>query len=152
MPKLLKLSNRQERFCVNYMLTHNASQSALDAGYSPKTAMVIGYENLHKPQILSRIKQLQETALPQQVAANVATAMVAERFKLLSDIARHPIEAPITAGHRTQAIQEMNKMEHLYSEQSSSDTNNVFNILVVDNETKELLSKVKQRTTKLLEG
>jgi len=53
-----------------------------------------------------------------------------------------------------QAIAELNKMEKIYSETPASTINNTqnINIYVMDPETKDLLSKVGERTGKLIEG
>lgn len=53
-----KLTAKQEKFCQQYFITNNATQSAIAAGYSQDTAAVIGHENLRKPNIAARIKEL----------------------------------------------------------------------------------------------
>lgn len=50
-----KLTDRQQRFVDSYLMCWNASEAARQAGYSKKTAGVIGYENLKKPQIRAAI-------------------------------------------------------------------------------------------------
>ncbi len=54
------MSPKQERFCREYLIQLNASRAAVNAGYSPKTASVIGSENLKKPKIRNRIWELQQ--------------------------------------------------------------------------------------------
>lgn len=54
-----KLTARQLKFCEEYQLTLNATQSAIRAGYSEKTANRIASENLSKPDIQKKIQQLQ---------------------------------------------------------------------------------------------
>lgn len=49
-----KLTTKQRRFVDAY--DGNATQAAIAAGYSPKTARAIGKENLTKPLILAEIK------------------------------------------------------------------------------------------------
>ena len=44
-----KLTAKQQRFCDEYLIDLNATQAAIRAGYSEKTARVIGQENLLKP-------------------------------------------------------------------------------------------------------
>ncbi|MDR3594293.1 terminase small subunit [Clostridium sp.] len=44
-----KLTNKQRIFCNEYLVTLNATDAAIKAGYSEKTANVIGPENLSKP-------------------------------------------------------------------------------------------------------
>ena len=51
------LTQKQKRFCEEYIKTANASASAVAAGYSKKTAGAIGAENLKKPQITAYIKK-----------------------------------------------------------------------------------------------
>jgi phage terminase small subunit len=53
-----KLTGKQERFCKEYVIDFNATRSAKAAGYSTKTAMEMGYENLGKPQIQAEIARL----------------------------------------------------------------------------------------------
>ena len=56
----LKLTQKQEKFVIQYFKTGNATQSAITAGYSPKTAQVIAAENLTKPMIVERLTQLRQ--------------------------------------------------------------------------------------------
>ena len=51
-----KLTDKQERFVQEYLIDLNATQAAIRAGYSKKTAQVIGSENLAKPLIAERIQ------------------------------------------------------------------------------------------------
>lgn len=53
-----KLSLKQRRFCEFYVISGNATDAALKAGYSPKTAYIIGFENLNKPNIKAYIEEL----------------------------------------------------------------------------------------------
>jgi phage terminase small subunit len=45
------LRGKQQRFVDEYLVDLNATQAAIRAGYSEKTAYAIGVENLRKPQI-----------------------------------------------------------------------------------------------------
>ncbi|TGY43176.1 terminase small subunit [Clostridium perfringens] len=47
----MKLTPKQKAFAEYYIETGNATESAIKAGYSKKTARVIGQENLLKPAI-----------------------------------------------------------------------------------------------------
>jgi hypothetical protein len=53
-----KLTDKQEMFCKEYVIDLNATQAAIRAGYSGKTAQKIGSENLSKPVIVNRIAEL----------------------------------------------------------------------------------------------
>lgn len=52
-----KLSPKQARFIEEYLVDLNATQAAVRAGYSEKTAGAIGAENLTKPEISEAIAQ-----------------------------------------------------------------------------------------------
>lgn len=55
----MSLSPKQKRFCEEYMIDLNATQAAIRAGYSVKTAGQIGEQNLKKLDISRKIEQLQ---------------------------------------------------------------------------------------------
>lgn len=52
------LTSKQEMFCREYLVDLNATQAAIRAGYSAKTAKAIANENLTKPYLAERIQQL----------------------------------------------------------------------------------------------
>ncbi|MBR5825846.1 MAG: terminase small subunit [Clostridia bacterium] len=56
----IKLTDRQERFCREYTVDYNATQAAIRAGYSEKTAKQIGQQNLTKLDLLARVRELQK--------------------------------------------------------------------------------------------
>ncbi len=58
-PKGKTLTPKQERFVEEYMLDLNATQAALRAGYSERTAYCMGIENLKKPVIAKAIAERQ---------------------------------------------------------------------------------------------
>lgn len=51
------MNARQKKFCDEYLIDCNATQAAIRAGYSPKTAYSIGEENLKKPELKTYIEQ-----------------------------------------------------------------------------------------------
>lgn len=60
----MALTGKQTLFVEEYLRTFNATQAALAAGYSPKTARSIGAENLTKPDIAQAVKErLSESAM-----------------------------------------------------------------------------------------
>ena len=52
-----KLTAKQARFVAEYLIDLNATQAAIRAGYSEKTASETGYENLRKPQIAEAVQK-----------------------------------------------------------------------------------------------
>lgn len=53
----MKLTPKQQRFVDEYLVDLNATQAAIRAGYSAKTANVIGPENLVKPRIAEELQK-----------------------------------------------------------------------------------------------
>lgn len=53
----MSLNVKQQRFVDEYLIDLNATQAAIRAGYSAKTAAVIGAENLTKPNIAAAIQK-----------------------------------------------------------------------------------------------
>ena len=56
----IELTDKQKRFCEEYVIDWNATRAAKAAGYSENTASEIGYENLRKPQISEYIELIQK--------------------------------------------------------------------------------------------
>lgn len=54
----MALTDKQEMFCLEYLIDLNATQTAIRAGYSDNAARKIGSENLSKPYIQNRIAEL----------------------------------------------------------------------------------------------
>lgn len=57
MGRAAKLSAKQASFVDQYLIDLNATQAAIRAGYSTKTAAQIGVENLKKPKVASAIAE-----------------------------------------------------------------------------------------------
>ncbi len=57
-----RLSSKQQRFVDEFLVDLNATQAAIRAGYSPKTAKSIGSENLTKPDIQAYIQERRKEA------------------------------------------------------------------------------------------
>ena len=83
------LTPKQAKFVEEYLIDLNATKAAIRAGYSPKTAYSIGFENLKKPDIQEAIqarqKELQtETQITQvrvlQEEAKLAFQDIGELF------------------------------------------------------------------------
>ena len=77
-----KLTAKQQRFCDEYLIDLNATQAAIRAGYSEKTARQMGTENLSKPSIREYI----DNRMAEKEAALVADQN--EVMKYLSAVMR----------------------------------------------------------------
>ena len=71
-----KLTAKQQRFCDEYLIDLNATQAAIRAGYSQKTAKQIGQENLTKPDI----KEYIEKRMAEKEAALIADQTEVMRY------------------------------------------------------------------------
>jgi|SRR5918996_1343313 phage terminase small subunit len=75
---MAQLTPKQSQFIEEYLVDFNATQAAIRAGYSEKTARAIGFENLTKPDIQEALAQRrQEIAdanelTPEKVVAELA--------------------------------------------------------------------------------
>lgn len=57
-----KLTEKQKRFALEYLVDFNATQAAIRAGYSKRTAHAVGHENLTKSDIQKLVKELADKA------------------------------------------------------------------------------------------
>ncbi len=94
------LTRRQQKFCDEYLISGNATDAAIKAGYSPKTAKQTGSENLAKPDLKAYI----ETELEKLHSAKIADAE--EVMKYLTSVMRgeHTEEIPILCGDGCQEL------------------------------------------------
>ena len=78
------MTDKQKRFCDEYLIDCNATQAAIRAGYSPKTAKQTGCENLAKPDLKAYIDECLEemhnekTADAQEVLEYLTSVMRGE--------------------------------------------------------------------------
>lgn len=85
------MTAKQARFVQEYLVDLNATQAAIRAGYSEKTAYSIGWENLRKPEIQAAITERRD-----EIAKN--TGLTVENvIARLDEVARRCMQAePVT--------------------------------------------------------
>jgi phage terminase small subunit len=59
---IMALSKKRQLFVEEYLISFNATEAAINAGYSKKTAASIGWENLRIPEIANIISQRLEAS------------------------------------------------------------------------------------------
>ena len=64
----MKLTEKQKRFADEYIISGNATQAAIKAGYAKKAAYQTGAENLRKPQIKNYIDERLEELQSRRIA------------------------------------------------------------------------------------
>lgn len=98
-----KLTDKQQRFCEEYVIDLNGTQAAIRSGYSSKTARSISNENLTKPDIREYISELQKEIQER----NKIT--VDECVSILAKIARHDIAAFYDENGKLKSIHDIPK-------------------------------------------
>ncbi len=110
-----RLTEKQKRFAEEYLIDLNATQAAIRAGYSPKTAYSIGEENLKKPEIkacidarLAEIRS-EKTADAQEVLEYLTAVMrggeTEETLRLAGDGVQEVAEIAVSAKERLKAAE-----------------------------------------------
>ena len=108
----VRLTDKQRKFCDEYLIDLNATQAAIRAGYTEKYANTNASKLLQNTTITEYIKQLTEDAQ----TARIMTAR--ERQAILSDIAK---DAQNELSDRIRAIDTLNKMTGEYTQKVSID-------------------------------
>jgi phage terminase small subunit len=87
----VKLTAKQQRFCDEYLIDLNATQAAIRAGYSRKTARQTAAENMTKPVIKeyieNRLEELQsEKVADQQEIMETLTRLLRRESKAVETV------------------------------------------------------------------
>lgn len=110
-----KLTTKQKKFCDEYIKSGNAKQSAIKAGYSPKTAYSIGNENLNKPDLKAyiekRLKQLESEKIAgaREVLEYLSSVMRGEQTESVATARCIYDNVPVSAKDRISAAKELLK-------------------------------------------
>ena len=104
-----KLSIKQQRFVQQYACLGNAAEAARKAGYKPKAAKEVGYENLTKPHVRAAVDR--EIA---RVEAEITAGRVQRRLDEIS----HNAEAAGQFGPAVRAEELLGKSIGLFIDQS----------------------------------
>lgn len=120
------MNARQKKFCDEYLIDCNATQAAIRAGYSPKTAKQIGQENLTKPDLKSYIdEQLeilhnQKTADAQEVLEYLTAVMRGEHkeqvLKLVGEGVQTITDIDVSARERLKAAELIGKRYGMFKD------------------------------------
>jgi len=94
-----KLTEKQKMFVKEYLIDLNATQAAIRAEYSEKTAYSIGQENLKKPDIQEAIQEaMNERSDKVEIRAEDVLAGIKKLTKLVADPINEEFNA--TAGFK----------------------------------------------------
>jgi phage terminase small subunit len=99
--RMAELTAKQKRFCDEYLIDLNATQAAIRAGYSEKTAMEQGYQLLQKTSVAEYIAErkadrIERTEITQDMVlkelANIAFSNAADFAKVIEKQAMVDVE------------------------------------------------------------
>lgn len=125
------MNAKQKRFCDEYLIDYNATQAAIRAGYSPKTAKQIGQENLTKPDLKKYIdEQLEQihsekTADAQEVLEYLTAVMRGEHteqvLKLIGEGVQTVTDIDVSARERLKAAELIGKRYGMFKDNVNVD-------------------------------
>ena len=127
------MTPRQEKFCIEYLIDLNATQAAIRAGYSKKTAEALASRLLRNVNIRSRIKELQDKVFEDgmmSAAEALWRLSKAGRGELKEEVVvtegigdgfseAKIIKKQISARDQIKALELMGKRHHLFEDQDS---------------------------------
>ena len=121
-----KLTLKQQRFADEYIICGNATEAAIKAGYSRKTASDVGAENLKKPNIKSyldeRLKALEseKIASQEEVLEFLTSVMRGEKTEQtlcsIGELGQQVIDIDIGAKDRIKAAELIGKRHRLWTD------------------------------------
>ena len=136
---MAKLTTKQQKFADEYIISGNATQAAIEAGYSKKTANRIGSENLSKLDIKKyideRLKEIEsaKTATQQEVFEYLTSVMRGEQREQTligrGQGFQEKTYIDVSAKDRLKAADLLNKIHMAREEKSATATEN---IVIVD--------------------
>lgn len=120
------MTAKQKRFCQEYLIDLNATQAAIRAGYSEKTAYSVGNQNLRKHEVKKYIaEQLEQIknkkiADAQEVLEYLTSVMRGEQKEqiplLMGEGIQELVEKDISAKDRLKAAELLGKRYALFTE------------------------------------
>ena len=120
------MNTMRRKFCDEYLIDCNATQAAIRAGYSPKTAYSIGEENLKKPELKAYIDEQLErihnekTADAQEVLEFLTSVMRGEHteqtLQLIGDGVQTITDIDVSAKERLKAAELIGKRYGMFKD------------------------------------
>lgn len=137
---MANMTAKQQRFCDEYLIDLNATQAAIRAGYSKKTAKQIGQENLTKPDlkiyIENRMAEKEAELIADQTEVMKYLTSVLRGKSLSSVLARDDvgadrvIEKPPDEKERLKAAELLGKAHMLFTDKVQQEVDMDLNITV----------------------
>lgn len=121
------MTDKQKKFADEYLIDLNATQAAIRAGYSEKTAYSIGDENLKKPEIKAYIEAQLDAmhndsiATAEEVLGYLTSVLRAEsrsRVVIGTPMGAQEIDKPPDEKERLKAAELLGKYHAIWTERS----------------------------------
>ena len=121
-----RLTERQRRFCEEYLIDGNASQAAIRAGYSKRSATVVSTTLMKNPQVQAYLKKLLDelhsakVADAQEVLEYLTSVMRGEQseqtLQLIGDGMQDITSIDVAAKDRLKAAELLGKRYGIFKE------------------------------------
>lgn len=116
-----KMTEKQKAFCDYYIETGNATEAAIKAGYSKKTAKVIGSENLTKPYLKQYIDERLAKIEDERIAKGEEVLQYLTKVMRGEEKDQFGLDASLQ--DRTKAAELLGKRYRLFVDKVESDSN-----------------------------
>ena len=127
-----ELTAKQLSFCLNYIKHFNASQAALDAGYSKINYGHIGWELLQKTTIQQR---LQELTAKQAEKAELSVEWIIKELKQMYERCQSSLRTPGAIAGATKQLELLGKHLAMFSDK-----------LIVKHDLSDLLGEIEDES------
>ena len=115
----MNLTAKQKAFVQEYLIDLNATQAAIRAGYSEKTAYEIGRQNLNKLEIQEAIKA---KADERSIQSELTEEWVLQRLKFIADTCSKPDEnGKIDSKGAVRAVELIGKHRAMFTDKLQAD-------------------------------
>ena len=124
-----KLTQKQQRFVDEYIISGNATQAAIKAGYSKRSAQQTGAENLLKPVIKAELDRRNaeiksaKTADMQEVMEYLASVMRGEQTESVATAKGIYDNVPVSAKDRIKAAELIGKRHGAWTDKKEINGN-----------------------------
>ena len=128
---MARLTIKQQRFADEYIISGNATQSAIKAGYSKNTASEMGHENLRKPHIKKyidkRLKEIEAESIAEQteVMQYLTRVMRGEEKETeminVGNFEQELVEVPVKHVQRMKAAELIGKRYSMWTDKQEVD-------------------------------
>lgn len=124
-----KLTQKQQRFVDEYIISGNATQAAIKAGYSKRSAQQTGAENLTKPVIKAELDRRNaeiksvKTADMQEVMEYLTSVMRGEQTESVATAKGIYNDVPVSAKDRIKAAELIGKRHGAWTDKKEINGN-----------------------------